>query len=121
MYIRMNLLQHMTNFTAQAHVLKNMRAHGVKEKLENIQPSSSLNIEVRDDQIEILNPKKRDVQESMIIEQSYREAEKKKEERRRIDIISGNVARYSRLLNSKGKLLQVKEFNEVAASLEIMN
>ena len=50
-----------------------------------------LNIEVRDDQIEILNPKQRDVQEAMIIEQSYGEAAKKKEARRRIDIILGNA------------------------------
>ena len=87
----MNLLQHMTNFTAQAHILKTMRAHGVKEKRENLQPSSFFNIEVRYDQIEILNPKQNDVQEAMIIEQSYGEAARKKEARRRIDIILGNA------------------------------
>ena len=27
---QMNLLQHMTNFTAKAHILKTMRAHSVK-------------------------------------------------------------------------------------------
>ena len=53
----MNLLQHMTNFTAQVHVLKYTRAHSVKEKRENLQPSNFLNIEVRDYQIELLNPK----------------------------------------------------------------
>ena len=98
-----------------------MRAHGVKEKRENLQPSSFFNIEVRYDQIEILNPKQNDVQEAMIIEQSYGEAARKKEARRRIDIISGNVASYSQLLNSKEQLSRVKEFNEVAASLAMMN
>ena len=68
-----------------------MRAHGVKEKRENLQPSSFFNIEVRYDQIEILNPKQNDVQEAMIIEQSYGEAARKKEARRRIDIIVGNA------------------------------
>ena len=92
MDIQMNLLQHMTKFTAQAHVLKTMRAHGVKEKRKNLQPSSFLNIEVRDDQIELLNQKHQYVQEAMIIDQSHEEAAKKKEARRRIDIISGNVA-----------------------------
>ena len=57
MDIQMNLLQHMTNFTAQVHVLKYTRAHSVKEKRENLQPSNFLNIEVRDYQIELLNPK----------------------------------------------------------------
>ena len=50
----------------------------------------------------------------MIIEQSYGEAEKKKEARRMIDIFSGNVANYSRLLNSKEQLSRFKYFNEVA-------
>ena len=54
-----------------------------------------MNIEVRDDQIEILNPKQRDVQEALIIDQSYGEEEKKKEARRIIDIILGNIASYS--------------------------
>ena len=121
MDIQMNLLQHMTNFTVQAHFLKTTRAHGVKQKRENLQPSGFLNIEVRDDQIKILNPKQRDVQEAMIIEQSYGEAVKKKEARRRIDIISGNAASYSRLWNSKEQLSRVKEFNEVADSLAMIN
>ena len=78
MDIQMNMIQHMKNFTAQAHILKTTREHCVKEKRENLQPSSFLNIEVRDDQIDILNPKQRDVQDEMIIEQSYVEAAKKK-------------------------------------------
>ena len=57
----------------------------------------------------------------MIIEQSYGEAVKKKEARRRIDIISGNAASYSRLWNSKEQLSRVKEFNEVADSLAMIN
>ena len=69
MVIHMNLIQHMKNFTAQAHVIKNMRVHGVKEKRENIKPSAFLNIEFRDDNIEILNPKQRGMPEVMIIEQ----------------------------------------------------
>ena len=40
MDIQMNLLQHITNFTVQAHVLKTTRAHGAKEKCYNLQPSS---------------------------------------------------------------------------------
>ena len=68
MDIKMNLLQHMTNFNVQVHVLKTTCAHGVKEKRDNIHPSSVFNIEVRDDQIELLNPKQRDMQEVMIIE-----------------------------------------------------
>ena len=69
MDIQMNLLQHMTKFTAQAHILKNTPAHGVKKNRENIQPSIFFNIEVIDDQIELLNPKQQDVQEAMIIDQ----------------------------------------------------
>ena len=52
MDIMMNLLQHMKKFTAQAHVLKTMRAHGVKEKRENLQPSSFLKIQVNSDRNE---------------------------------------------------------------------
>ena len=119
--IHMNLLQHMTNFTAQAQILKTMCAHGVKEKCENLQPSSFLNIEVRYNQIEILNQKQQDVEEAMTIEQSYGEAAEKKDTRRRIDNILVNVSSYSQLLNSREQLLRVKEFNEVAASLAMMN
>ena len=121
MNTQMNLLQHMTNFTTQSHILKTTCAHGVKEKRKNLQPSIFLNIEVRDDHIEILNPKQQDVQEAMIIEQSYGQATEKKQAGRIIDIIQGNVASYSRLLNSKDQLSQVKDFNEVAASLAMMN
>ena len=86
MDILMDLLQYMTNLTAQAHVLKTMCAHSVKEKRKNLQPSIFLNIEFRDDQIELLNPKQWDVQEAMIIEQSYGVAANKKDARRIIDI-----------------------------------
>ena len=57
----------------------------------------------------------------MIIEQCYGKRAKKKEAKRRIDIISGNIASYSRVLNSEAQLKKIREFNEVAASIAMLN
>ena len=83
----------------------------------NLVPSSYLDVHVKDDQEELLNPTARDIQIGAIIEQCIGKKAKKKVARRRVDFVTGNVNSYARILNGPAQLEKIKSYNQLAASM----
>ena len=83
-------------------------------------PSPYLDLEVSSDQVDLLNPTARDVQLGVIIEQCTGEAAKKVIAKRRIDIVTGNINSYARILNGPRQLEKIHTFNELAAMMSVL-
>ena len=73
------------------------------------------------DQAKLLNPTPRDVQLGALIAQCSGEQAVKKIAKRRLDIMSGNVGSYARVLNGAAQMSQIKNFNDLSASIAAMN
>ena len=67
--------------------------------------------------MDLLNPTPRDVQLGAIIDQCVGQKAKKRIARRRIDIVTGNVNSYARILNGPTQLEKLKTYNQLAASM----
>ena len=105
------LFRHMTNFVA--------RNHGYHSGAPLL-PSPHLDIEVSSDQVNLLNPTPRDVQIGAIIDQCTGEAAKKVIAKRRIDIVTGNINSYARVLNGPHQLDKIQTYNELAATMAVL-
>ena len=112
-----NFFVHMTNFVATKHVSGNKRL-GKREKL---QPSSYLHVDMHYDQKHLLNPNPQDAQLSEIISQAQGDKAKKREAKRRQEVISGNINSYSAILNGKQQMEMATDYNDIAASIGILN
>ena len=80
-------------------------------------PSTYLQVEISDDQIDLLNPTARDVQVGAILDQCTGRKATKVIAKRRIDMVTGNVNSYARILNGPAQLEKIKTFNELSASI----
>ena len=80
-------------------------------------PSAYLDVESTKDQIDLLNPTARDVQLGAILDQCIGQKAKKVIAKRRIDIVTGNVNSYARVLNGPTHLEKIKTYNQLASSI----
>ncbi len=106
-----NLFCHMTNYVARLH---GWHTGG------DLVPSPYLQVEIKADQIDLLNPTSRDVQMAAIIDQCMGSKATKKVAKRRIDMIEGNVNSYARILNGPQQLEQINVYNDLAASIAVL-
>jgi len=102
------LFCHMTNFVAATH---GWHTGG------NLVPSTHLDIAISNEQVDLLNPTPHDIQIGAIIDQCVGRYAKRRIARRRIDIISGNINSYARILNGPAELSKIKTYNELTASM----
>lgn len=111
------LFVHMTNFVCTEHVTANKK----REVSLQLEPSPSLNVEMSHLQKSLLNPNSQDVMLSELIDQAQGQRAKKKEAKRRQDVINGNIGSYSAILNTEENLEMVKDYNNLAASLGMLS
>ena len=88
--IQGKLFVHMTNFVATEHVTENK----AKEDMVQLEPTRGLDVEMTKFQKKLLNPTIKDVMMSELIDQSQGKRAKKKEAKRRQDVINGNIGRH---------------------------
>lgn len=67
-----------------------------------------------------MQPSPYDVLLGSLMEDAVGERAKKKVAKRRLDMIAGNAANYSRSLNNPKQLEQVEEYTELIASLSLL-
>ena len=92
---------HMTNFVSRQHWNKLDR---------NLEPSAFLDISISGDQLSLLQPTMKDLLHgSVVISDTIGVGAKKKIAKRRINMFEGNVASYSRLLNSESQWKELKK------------
>lgn len=103
------LFHHMTNYTAQM-----MWNANSKQRLE---PSAYLDANISEDQRELLCPSYKNMLQGFIMYDVKGKGAQNKLAKRRLDMISGNVSSYSRCLNDPKRLKQIKEVNELAATV----
>ena len=103
-----DLFCHMTNFVAATH---GWHTGG------DLVPSSHLDIAISSEQVDLLNPTPRDIQIGAIIDQCVGRFSKRRIARRRIDIISGNINSYARILNGPAEMSKIRTYNELTASM----
>ena len=106
------LFCHMTNFVAMNHGW---------HKGGNMVPSAYLDASITNDQVDLLNPTPRDVQMAAILDQCSGKKARKVIAKRRIEFISGNVNSYARILNGPTQLQRIKTFNDLSASVAVLN
>ena len=106
--IQGRLFCHMSNFVASNHGW---------HKGGSLIPSPYLHCEMSNDQIDLLNPTARDIQLGAILDQCTGRKATKVIAKRRIDMVTGNVNSYARILNGPGQLEKIKTYNELAASI----
>jgi len=100
-----------TNFLA--------RNHGFSSGTP-LAPSDYLDIAISSDQLSLLNPTIRDVQTGTIIDQCTGDAARKVIAKRRIDMVTGNINRYARVLNGPHQLEKIRTYNELAATMAVL-
>jgi len=115
--VQAKVFNHFSNFVCTKHVVDNKK----KKSQVQLEPTPGLNVELSEDQRRLLNPTVKDVQISELIDQAQGERARKKEAKRRQDIFSGNIGSYSAILNSDDKLQNLKDYNDLSASVAIYN
>ena len=68
-------------------------------------------------QLTLLNPNHQDVVKGFILYDCKGQGAVQKVAKRRLDMISGNVASYSRYLNDEKRLAEIKELNELTSAV----
>lgn len=111
------LFRHMANFAATQHVVQSKRSQFSVQ----LEPTPGLDVEMSATQRKLLNPTVKDVQLSELIDKAQGKGSKKKEAKRRHDIMTGNIASFSAILNDPKKLELIEDYNDVAVSLEMYN
>ena len=104
---RLKLFNHITNYVAQS----NWNLDG------DLLPSQALNLEHTPAQQKLLNPTYKHVLTGYILYDCKGKGAKQKLAKRRLDMIEGNVASYSRCLNDPKRLKLIKEANDLAATI----
>lgn len=72
------------------------------------------------DQIDLLNPIPRDIQIGAILDQCAGEKATKSIAKRRVEMISGNINSYARILNGPSQLKDIQTYNQLAASMAVV-
>ena len=72
-------------------------------------------------QKKLLNPNPNDVVMSELIDQAQGKRAKKKEAKRRQDVVIGNIGSYSAILNSEDNLKKLKDYNDLVESIGMLN
>jgi len=103
------LFTHMTNYTAQS--MWNA------DRNQPLEPSSHLDARMSDDQKTLLCPSYKNVLMGYILYDVKGKGAVNKLAKRRLDMISGNVASYARCLNSAKRLKQIEEVNQLVATV----
>jgi phosphomevalonate kinase len=80
-------------------------------------PSPYLDAFMTDKQAELLQPAHKNVLMGHIVYDSKGEGAVQKVAKRRIDVISGNINSYSRVLNDPNRLAMIEEVNRMAAAV----
>ena len=96
---------HIIKHIATEHCVASNKKNGCFVDLE---PSAGLDVSMTELQTSALNPTKRDVLISDLINQSQGDMAKKKEAKRMRDFITGNVNSYLRILNDENSLKNPK-------------
>lgn len=113
------LFVHMTNHVTTQHcVAAKKKPDG---RFVDLEPSAALDIHMTEFQRIILNPTTRDVVVSDLIDQAQGERAKKKEGKRKRDIVTGNINSYSRILNTEESLEKFQDYNNLSAGLGMIN
>jgi len=99
---------YLTNHVAKTHV---------PDKHGKLLPSACLDVEVSSDQIRMMEPSMKDLRMSSIMAETVGPAATKKMAKRRLDMISANIASHARILNSESEIKSAKEHLELAESL----
>jgi hypothetical protein len=107
--MQVEYLDHISNFVAHQH--------WDKSETSVLTPSDHLDLAITADQQRMLNPMTKDVIIGSILNDTMGEGAKKKLAKRRIELLSGNIASYSRVLNSEAQLQHVKDMNSLTAIL----
>ena len=84
---------------------------------EDLVLSGFLNLDVTKAQHRLFNPTFKNVLTGFIMYDVNGEGAKKKLARRRLDLIKGNIAIYSRCLNSSKRMEEMKYHHELAATV----
>ena len=100
--LQTSTLHHITNFVARNHW--NWKGNNN----DNV-PSSYLNVEVSSIQAKLFNPTVEDLIMGAAVTETMGEGAKKKLAKRRLEAMRGNVASYSRVLNSTERMVAIKE------------
>jgi len=101
------LFHHMTNYAAQM----------MWDSKKKLQPSAYLDANMSEDQTELLQPSYKNTLQGFIMYDVKGKGAQNKLAKRRLDMISGNVSSYSRCLNDPKRLKQIKEMNQLAATV----
>ena len=130
------LFVHMTNFVCTEHVIENKKKNSsdhemilpngtrmtLKAKVAaQLEPTAGLDVEMTGNQKKLLNPTPNDVVMSELIDQAQGQRAKKKEAKRRQDVVTGNIGSYSAILNSEDNLKKLQDYNDLAASIGVLN
>lgn len=130
------LFVHMTNFVCTEHVIENKKKNSsdhdmilpngtrmtLKAKVAaQLEPTAGLDVEMTGNQKKLLNPTPNDVVMSELIDQAQGQRAKKKEAKRRQDVVTGNIGSYSAILNSEDNLKKLQDYNDLAASIGMLN
>jgi hypothetical protein len=99
------------------HICNHVARECWKCRAGGVEPSPALNVDVSDDQRSFLNPSYIDVVTGFILYDCKGNGAVKKIARRRLEMISGNVASYSRLLNDEKRLEEIKEVHELTSAV----
>jgi hypothetical protein len=106
----MAYFEHITNFVARQHGL-------ITKGRKFLEPSVWLNVEMDNEQRYLLMPTAAEILVGSILDDSVGNNARRKIAKRRIDMISGNIASYSRSLNNPDSLADISDSNELASCL----
>lgn len=87
--------------------------HAWKDRV--CQPSSFLDLKLSADQLELFNPSPLQTVMGYILDDAQGKNAKKLLAKRRLDVITGNVASYSKFLNDPSRLEDLRDHNMLAA------
>jgi len=109
-----------TNVDCQKKFFTHMTNHAAQmtwNSTSSVGPSSYLDVEITDDQKELLCPSYKNVLMGYILYDVKGKGAKRKLAKRRLDVISGNVASYAKCLNDPKRLKQIQEVNQITATV----
>ena len=102
------------------HITNNVATNHWAKSNTPLQPSPYLNIDMDSDQYSFLNPTMRDVILSTLEQDSFGENAKKKRARRRMCMVDGSAASYSKQLNSPARMEKFVDQNFLVAMMAEM-
>ncbi len=86
-----------------------------------LEPRACLNVEITDEQRYLLQPTAADVLVGNLLKDSLGQNANKKIPLQRINVMSGNVASYSRVLNNSEALKHIEDANMLSACISMIS